>query len=526
MKARKWAIGALAVTVLAGMLVGCTPAAPDARGSKSHDFVIGLASEPPTFNLGLTTNGDSEIIGSAVFDTLVKVDRNFNILPGLAESWSANKDSTEFTFHLRKGVKWHDGVPFTSADVKFYFDKIIQLHPLGGPIAAIYSGTETPDDLTAIIKLKAPYGPFFEAVTANYLIPKHLYEGTDITTNPYNVKPVGTGPFVFKSYTPGDSVVLVRNDNYWGKQGDVDRIVGKILPDANARSLSFASGEVDFTVNPGLEQLQILKRNPDVLALDWTLPEHLVGFFNTANPILANSDVRQALYQAIDRSEIADKVYQGTGEADRSVLPNQITWANDESIDFTKKFKFDLKAAADLLDKAGYPAGADGTRFSLNVTYRTEIPTWGKAAELIKANFAKIGVAVNLVGLDPSIYRDAIFTNHTFDLVLTQLAGYADPSIGVSRAYECNPAKVAFRNPTGICDPAIDHAFAAAASVADRAERKAAFTDAAAAVAHSLATLPLVSINQIEVLRADKWNGLEDFARVHHQDWSALVAKN
>jgi peptide/nickel transport system substrate-binding protein len=524
MRSKQWAYSALAVAVASTLLVGCSAQATPAANAK-HDFVVGLASEPPHFNLGLTTSGDAEMVGSAVYESLVKLGKDFTILPGLAESWSANADSTEFTFKLRQGVKWQDGKPFTSADVKFHFDKIEPLYPLGASIAALYSETATPDEHTAIVKLKAPFGPFFEAVTANYLLPAHLYEGTDIATNPTNLHPVGTGPFKFESFTAGDSAVLTKNEDYWGKQGDVDRLIFQIMPDANARALALQSGALDFTLNIPLAQLSSVKSNSAFQLSDWTLPEHLYAFFNTTNPVLQNADVRKALYRAIDREEIAEKVYLGTATSSRSPIPNQISWAIDQSTDYTKEFGFDLEAAGVALDKAGYPKGADGSRFGLNVTYRTDNPTWARTAELIKTSYEKIGVKVNLVGQETKVYADSIFKQHAFDMVLTQMGAYADPSLGVARAYICNPDNLAFRNPTGICDAAIDAAFAAAAATTDREKRVEQFKSAADAVANTVATAPLESISMIQVVRSDRWDGLGQFTSVHNHDWSALIAK-
>ncbi|WP_307280873.1 ABC transporter substrate-binding protein [Arthrobacter sp. W4I7] len=475
--------------------------------------------------MGITTDAAATFVSRALYDPLVHLSKDYEVTPGLAESWSANEDATEFTFNLATGVKWHDGEPFTSRDVKFYFDEMMALHPLGAPIKAVYKETLTPDDKTAIVKLSAPFAPLVRAMTAHAMLPAHLYEGTDVKTNPANLNPVGTGPFAFKSFTSGDSVILDKNDNYWGEQGDVDSIVYRVMPDATARSLAFQSGEVDLPINLPLSQITTMKGNDRFAFETATMAEHLYGFYNTANPILRNYEVRSALYQAMDRKAIAEKVFQDTGTPSVGPVPNQVTWALDPSTDFTKQFAFDLESAAEALDKAGYPAGADGTRFSLTLNFLGSNPLLVGTAELIKANFETIGVHVNLVGQEANVYAEDTFTKHAFDLTLVNLGAFADPSLGVARAFVCNPENLAYRNPTGVCDPAIDAAFVDIATIADPEQRLAAMKKAADAVASVLGTIPLISNNQVESYRADKWDGIEKFNSRDRWDWSGLVAK-
>ncbi|PPF79324.1 hypothetical protein C5B96_13080 [Subtercola sp. Z020] len=517
-------LAAAAVALSAIVVSGCSASSEPSAGG-DHVFVVAIPSNPPQFNLGVTNDGSATFVGRSIFDPLVNLNTDYEVVPALAESWSANADSTEFTLNLRHGVKWHDGTDFTSADVKFYFDEVIPIHPLGAPIAAVYDHTSTPDDFTVIVSLKSPFAPFIQALAGHMMLPAHLYAGTDIATNPANLQPVGTGPYKFTSFTSGDSVIVDRNEDYWGEKGDVDEVVYRVMPDSNARALAFQSGEVDLATMLPLNQVETLKSDNRFAFDSAAMAEHLYGFFNTASATLQNADVRKALYHAIDRDEIASKVFLGTGTPSVSPVPNQVTWAIDPATDYTTEFDFDLDEAGRMLDAAGYPAGADGTRFSMNVTYRTDNASWATTADLIKTSFGKIGVNVNLVGQDTQVFADTVYTQHDFDFALQSLGAYADPSLGVARAFICNPTNGSYRNPTGVCDPVIDGAFAATAAVSDPAARLAAFKTAADAVAADLGTAPLISYNQITAYRADKWNGIDQFNSTDVWTWGALRAK-
>ncbi|WP_411557623.1 ABC transporter substrate-binding protein [Plantibacter sp. MPB07] len=521
---KKWLLAVLAAVATGGLLSACTgPAASGGDGDAV--FVVAIPANPPHFNMGITTDAAATFVSRAIYNPLVNLNKDYELVPSLAESWSANADSTEFTFNLVEDATWHDGEPFTSEDVRFYFDEMIGLHPLGAPIAAIYNETLTPDEHTAVVRLTAPFAPLVRAMTAHAMLPAHLYAGTDMVTNPTNLEPVGTGPYRFESFTSGESVTVTRNDDYWGEQGGVDRVVYQVMPDANARALAFQSGEVDLPIGLPLSQMTDLEGDDRFQFETAVMAEHLYSFFNTRNPVVSDPAVRAALFQAMDRDALAEKVFLGTGTPSVGPVPNQVTWAIDPSVDYTEEFPFDLDAAGEALDAAGYPVGADGNRFSLSLSYMSSNPILVGTAELIKANFAKIGVQLDLVGQEVAVYADSVFVNHQFDLTLLNLGAFSDPSLGVARAFVCNPENLAYRNPSGVCDDRIDAAFAGAAAIADEQARITAFGDAARANAEVLGTAPLISNNQVESYRADKWDGIEGFNSLDRWDWSSLKPK-
>lgn len=522
-----------AALIAAALFTGCNPStpapgtvespgpsgdpSPSGTPAGNSTFVFALSAEPATLNAALSTNQDVEVVSMAILEPLVRLDREFNLMPGLAASWEANDTSTAFTFHLQEGVTWHDGEAFTSADVKFFFDEALKTHPLGTQLAGKYAQTQTPDDLTAIVEFSEPYGPFFEAVTAFPIIPEHIYAGTEIASNDANMAPIGTGAFKFESFTSGNNVTLKRNEEYWGKKPQLETLIYQILPDANARALAIQTGEVDLVRQLPLAQMQGMQGSAEYVLAPYVTPTQLHLFFNTRSDALKDPAVRKAIYRTVDRQKIVDRVYlSGSAEVTRTAIPNQIGWASATTdTDLTKEFAVDKDAARAVLEPLG---------LKLRIAIHSAVPEWASVAQLIQADLAEIGVQTEIVNSDVNVYVENVYMKNDFDLAIAHFDAYSDPSLGVSRAYVCTPEPIQFRNPTGVCDPAVDGAFEAASVTADRTARAAAFADASRAVADVLGTGPLISFAQVQVIRADKWDGVEAFTHRHQFDWSALTS--
>src|ERR1017187_961565 len=180
--------------------------------------VLGIDADPPTLNLGTTTDFAAGDVSAKVIQGLVWLDPHYNQRPSLATAWTVSADGRTYRFTLRKGVKWHDGEDFTSADVKFSLLEIVgKLHPRAAPVFKnLGIEVDAPDAFTIVLDLQKPYAPFLSQMTVfdAPVLPRHLYESGSIATNPANQKPVGTGPFRFAEWKRGASIRLVRNDRY------------------------------------------------------------------------------------------------------------------------------------------------------------------------------------------------------------------------------------------------------------------------------------------------------------------------
>ena len=240
----------LSVALFAGAVLFCLLSHPlstdrawgQERPRYGGTFIVGSGGDPVTLNLATDFSTIDTLAASSIYNMLVKSDADLNPQPDLAESWKVSNDGLTYTFQLVKNATWHDGKPFTSADVKFTFAEVLKkYHPRGSVVLNSVESIETPDPHTVVFKLKQPFDPLMKFIgNEAFIIPKHLYENTDILKNPYNLKPIGTGPFVFKEWKKGSHIALERNPSYFKKgKPYLDKIIIKVVPDASSRMIAF-----------------------------------------------------------------------------------------------------------------------------------------------------------------------------------------------------------------------------------------------------------------------------------------------
>ena len=226
-------------------------------------LVVAINADPGHLNPAITTSGATHAAAELIYNGLLGRDERGDPLPDLAESWTIEQAGAVYRFRLRDGVTWHDGKPFTAADVKFTFEEVLlKFHArtkasMGGALA----GIDAPDDRTVVFRFKQPYAPLLLQLDATEapIVARHVYQGTDPQTNPANVNPVGTGPFRAVSYRKGAEIRLARNPAYF-KPGlpHLDELVMRIIPDAGTQVLALENGEVDFLWGvPGPHQARL-----------------------------------------------------------------------------------------------------------------------------------------------------------------------------------------------------------------------------------------------------------------------------
>ena len=228
----------LAAILMAGSLMFASMAAHAEKYGGTLSFLV--QPEPPTLASYLSTSGPIGLVMPKVYEGLFDYDNDGNLVPMLAESYKTSPDGKTVTFKLRKGVKWHDGKPFTSADVQFTIMEVLKkVHPRGPNSFREVTSIDTPDAHTAVFNLKnaAPYMMRSFAGYESPIVPKHLLEGHDVKSAPLANNPVGTGPFKFVEWKKGQYIRLDKNEDYW-QDGlpYLDRIVGRIIPDASTRT--------------------------------------------------------------------------------------------------------------------------------------------------------------------------------------------------------------------------------------------------------------------------------------------------
>ncbi len=492
-----------------------TPAAEQPK--RGGTFVVALGSNPEHLNISLSSSVIVGLAASAATEGLVRIARDYQLKPALATSWTVSPDGKAITFKLRMGVKWHDGVPFTSADVKYTYEKLSPLHPRASTVFKNIDSIETPDDQTVIIKLKAPFAPFVDFLTAENtgIQPKHIYDGTDPLKNPANNAPIGTGPFKFDLWKPGESVTFVRNPDYWdtGKPY-VDRLVFRILPDSNSRILALESGDVDFVSNYDIafNDVARLRKSKDIVIEDGRgHPRVLLLFFNTKKPPMDDVRVRGALFRALDRKLMLDGGFANIGGLGTSSISPAMSWAYNPDVDYMKMYAYDVVRANKELDDAGFKKGADGNRFTLRFTYDPAQPGFKEVADIVRVNWQALGVNVTLESRERSVWLDLVYTKKDYDTTIAFYTSSGDVVFGIQRAYTCAEIRPAtFTNASQYCNSDLDKLFDQGATAVTREDRAKFYKPAQVIIAKDLPSAVLIDSGFADAVR-NKFGNLKVF---------------
>ncbi|MEY9364017.1 peptide/nickel transport system substrate-binding protein [Bradyrhizobium yuanmingense] len=459
--------------VLLGLLLACGLAAPALAQEPKTGGVINavIQPEPPGLMLAQVQNGPTQMVSGNIFEGLLRYSPKLDPLPELAESWSVSEDAKTYIFKLKKGVTWHDGKPFTAADVLFSIEMLKQTHARARTNLAQVDKVETPDDHTVVFTLKQPFGPFlgiFE-VGSMPMVPKHLYAGTDWKTNPYNNAPIGTGPFMFKEWQKGSFIRLVKNPNYHEKgKPHLDEIYWQIIPDAAARSVAYETGKVDVLPGGSVENFDVPRlsklKDTCVTGAGWEFFSPLAWLWlNNRQGPLADKRVRQAIMYAVDRDFAKDVIWNGLGKVATGPSASTIKFYTDD----VKKYPYDPAKAKALLKEAGYK----GEKIRLLPLAYGE--TWQRWGEAVKQNLQDVGMTIETIATDVAGGNQKI-AEWDYDIAFTYLYQYGDPALGVGRNYiSSNIAKgQMFNNVEGYSNPEIDKLFAEGAVATPDSKRK------------------------------------------------------
>ncbi|MBB3211880.1 peptide/nickel transport system substrate-binding protein [Herbaspirillum sp. Sphag1AN] len=488
---------------LAGAALSITVFASAGAQTRGGTLTTIIQPEPVILSSALNTAAPTGFFSANVFDGLLEYDNNFKLRPALAQSWNISKDSKTLTFHLRHGVKWHDGQPFTSADVKWTLENVWKkIHPRNQIIFATVTSVDTPDDYTVIIHFSQPSLAVLSSLNSNgaQVLPKHLYEGTDILNNPYNNKPVGTGPFVFKEWSKGNYITLERNPNYWDKgKPYLDKIVFKVIPDAGARAAALETGEVQYApFSPvplkdadRLSKLSSLKL--ETRGYEWLSPWLFLDI-NVDRPYFKDARVRQALAYAIDRNALNKVVWYGFGKPAVSPVVSTLKQFHTDDV---PKYDFDPKKAEALLDAAGLKRDADGVRLHISLDFLPYGDDYKRSGEYIKQALKRVGIDVNLRAQDTPTYTRRVYGDRDYDLSVVWFAGFADPLVGVTRAYWSDSVgkNIPWSNGSGYRNSEADKLIEQATSSPDQNERIALFKKFQQRVETDLPSIPLLELH-------------------------------
>jgi peptide/nickel transport system substrate-binding protein len=517
MKILKTRRGAIVAVLMASALAitGCTSGGTSGGGDAGaaqakRPYVRAVNGDPMIGGLNSQlTNGTYPILFSAqIFDSLIRQSAEGKLTAGLATSWKVSDDGLTLTLEIRKGVKWHDGKPFTAEDVKFNFDEIVPLQAYGAELAKRIGSVEITGKNTVVVHLSQPYGPLLAAVSAQFMLPKHLYVGTNYVTNKANENPIGTGPMMFDTYTPGAEITLKKNPNYWGGKVKVDRAIFPVMADPNSRATALFAGEIDEATLDQSQQARVSTDKSTELLSTGSVQYYERLTFNAKSKYLEDAGVRRALFSALDRHEFVKTALAGIGTPANGFFPKSLDWANNPDVNFDKDFPFDADAINKTLDEAGFPRGSDGTRFTLKVLYINTLTDVAAIVQMAQSMLQKFGIKTQLIGVGGAVYSQKLYKEHNFDLAIVRADIGPDPSLGLSPWFVCNKTNAISANPSGICDPEIDAAAAVALATTDQKKRAAAFKTMQARAENLMYFAPIAWTNVgLNTISTSTWTG-------------------
>jgi len=398
----------LAIALCAALvLVGCAKKSTGGTTSTANDtFTYAQGADPRGLDPALVDDGESSKVISNIYEGLLKYAADSTkVEPSLAESWEISPDGLSYTFKLRQGVKFQDGTDFNADAVKFNIDR--QIPPkvtadmsYGPFVFASVKDVVVVDPNTVTINLTQKNTAFLAnlamSLAAPIVSPKALTDGN----NSVMENPVGTGPYKFVKWNKGESVVLIRNDNYWGEKAKTLNVIFRIIPDNSARVLALNNGEVDMIDGIDATVVDKITQGGDKL---FEAPGMNVNYmaYNTTSPLFKTVEARTALSQAINVDELVKSLYQGYSEPANTILPSFVP-GYDPSV---KQVAYDATAAKAGLAKAGI------TKVHM-ITYSNPRPynaaTGAALATAMQGYLQKVGVQATIDTFDWTTYKEKV----------------------------------------------------------------------------------------------------------------------
>ena len=463
-------------------------------------LVIGSTQTPRHLNGAVQSGIATALPSTQIFASPLRFDDKWNPQPYLAESWKLSDDGKSLTLKLRKDAVFHDGKPVTSADVAFSIMAIKANHPfttMMGPVEKV----DTPDPYTAVIRMSVPHPAIVLAMSPALcpILPKHIYgDGQDLKNHPRNTTDVvGSGPFRVTEFKPAQRIVMERFDKFFltGKPY-LDKVIVNVTPDMASLVLGLERGDIQMlpfaTLPTDLKRfandprVSITPKGYDGIgALNWLA-------FNTAKKPLSDVQVRKAIATAIDKNFIAKALMGGFATVSDGPLVASSPFAVPDLV----RYPLDLKKAGEMLDAAGYKAGANGERFKLTIDYLPGADDQQKnVAEYIRGQLKKVGITVEVrASADFPAWAKRL-ASHDFDMSMDTVFNWGDPIIGVHRTYlSTNIKPIVWTNTQSYANPKVDELLNTAGGLIDPTQRKAYYATFQKIVTDEL---PIEFINQV-----------------------------
>ncbi len=462
------------------------------------------------------TQAGSEII-HLIYDSLLNFDENLQPVSNLAESWETSADNLTWTFHLKKGVKWHDGVDFTSADVKYTYERLLDtgLGLFADSLAGI-STIECPDADTVVLHTEKPKANMLMVTTP--ILPEHIW--TDVSDDDLeiweNESPVGTGPFKFVEWQQGEYLKLAANKDYFGKVPDIDELVFVLYANADTMGQAIKTGELGAAIYLNATQIKTLKEDKNVDVISGTMFGFTELSFNCTpyeeslgNPILMDKKVRQAIEYAMDKNNIIDVAYSGQGNPGTTIIVPDDFWHYEPTAAEIRNYN--LAKAKAVLEEAGYTdkdgdgirENAAGDKMSFTLTCRSDSTDEIKAGQMIAGNLKDAGIEITIETVDDGLLLDKIYS-YDFDMFIWGWGTDVDPTI-ILRVMSTD--QIGNNSDCNYSNPVYDQMLLDQATIIDKAERQKMVWEMQKIIYEDAPYIVLTYDISIQAVRTDMFTG-------------------
>ncbi|RFA20548.1 ABC transporter substrate-binding protein [Subtercola boreus] len=464
--AKRSFIGALSLSIAlvltaCGTSTGGTTSGSAASITDGGTLRAALTGEPDSLDPATSSIYTGAQVYEGIFSKLIDLNADGTFVPDLATKW-VQTDPTTWTFTLVDNATFQNGEKFSSADVVYTFNRILD-PATASAYAGLYeqiSSVEATDPTTVVFHLKGAFGPFLTNLATNgEIVNQKAIESSDPTRNP-----VGTGPFTFVEWVQGDHISVKKNPDYFKKDlPHLDAITFRFLPNDQSRIDALSAGEIDWADAVPLQQVGSLSKDPRftyVTSAVAGIPDFLA--MNTTKPPFNDPKVRQAVALAINRSDIKDVAYLGTGEDGLEEVPTGSAWYDASGIFGATQ---DVAQAKKLLAEAGYANG-----LTIDYLGLSQYPELLKTGQVVRDELKEVGITMNIDPVDVSVWYDKY---SSLDYQIT--SAYQERTIDPDNFYSLVAKSGGPINTTGYSNPAVDALIDQAAASDDQAARKALY---------------------------------------------------
>ncbi len=497
-RARLWAAAAALALIVQS-------AVPSPAQTAQRPLRVALATEPNSLNPLLALNDYEQFVDRLVFDVLVSAaPGGQRFVPRLArevpsvENGGISKDGLTITYHLRRGVRWHDGAPFTSKDVAFSLAAIMNPanNSPGRHGYELIRSAQTPDPYTIVFHMKQRFAPaiamLFSDSTPNPILPEHLLaKYPNLNNVPFNTAPVGTGPFRFVRWEHGSQIELAANDAYYLGRPKSRRLIVKFVPEENTAILALRTHDVDLFAIASETGYGEMKHFAGIATALTPIHGAANVLINNTKPQLRDVRVRRAIAHAIDKNAIVNRFIFGAGTVATADLPSFL-WAYNPDV---RTYAFNPKQSRALLQSAGYSPGPGGMMqrggkpLSLVLAYSQQDVTSRLIAATLQSYLRAAGIDTELKGypgnlMYASFAGGGIYQTGKFDLAIYTMTASLDPD--ASDRFTCAVVPPNGLNYSRYCSREMDAAQAAGLRTFDQAARKRAYARSQALLARDV----------------------------------------